>query len=120
MDILITDGMDKEGLEVLKRFKINYVLERCSPEELLKVIHIYNGLIIRSRTRVTKEVIEKAKNLLIVGRAGVGTDNIDIEAASDNGILVKYAPHGNSISTAELAFGLMLSLARNIPQATMT
>jgi D-3-phosphoglycerate dehydrogenase len=87
-------------------------------EELSKVIGGYDGLVVRSGTKVTKELIEAGVNLKIVGRAGTGVDNIDVPAATAKGILVANTPGGNTLSTAELAFSHILSLARNIPQAT--
>lgn len=87
-------------------------------EELLKVIHEYDGLVVRSGTKVTKEVINAGVNLKMIGRAGTGVDNIDVRAATNKGILVVNTPGGNTISTGELALSHILSLARNIPQAT--
>jgi D-3-phosphoglycerate dehydrogenase len=87
-------------------------------DELSKVIGGYDGLVVRSGTKVTKELIEAGVNLKIVGRAGTGVDNIDVPAATAKGILVANTPGGNTLSTAELAFSHILSLARNIPQAT--
>ncbi|MEM6910635.1 MAG: phosphoglycerate dehydrogenase [Verrucomicrobiota bacterium] len=88
-----------------------------SPEDLLADAAQYDGIIVRSQTKITAEVLEKAKRLQAVGRAGVGVDNIDIAAASDRGVVVMNTPSGNTISTAEHAFTLMMSLARRIPQA---
>ena len=87
------------------------------PDELLKIIGDYHGLVVRSETKVTPEVFAAAKNLKAIGRAGVGVDNIDRAAATDHGVVVMNTPSGNTISTAEHAFTLMLSLARNIGQA---
>ncbi len=89
-----------------------------SADELKTAIHDYDGLLVRSRTKVTEEVINAASRLRIVGRAGIGVDNIDLTAASRKGILVENAPSGNSVTTAEHAICLLLSLARHIPQAT--
>jgi len=87
-------------------------------DELLKIIGDYEGLVVRSGTKVTKEIIEAGVNLKMIGRAGTGVDNIDVRAATSKGILVVNTPGGNTISTGELALSHILSLARNIPQAT--
>ncbi len=86
--------------------------------ELIKVISDFDGLVVRSATKVTKEIIDAGVNLKIIGRAGTGVDNIDVRASTAKGILVVNTPGGNTISTAELAMGHILALARNIPQAT--
>jgi len=89
-----------------------------APEaELLEIISEYSALVVRSQTKVTAKVLDAAKNLKAVGRAGVGVDNVDVEAATKNGVIVMNTPGGNTISTAELAFSLIVSLARSIPQA---
>jgi D-3-phosphoglycerate dehydrogenase len=87
-------------------------------DDLLKVIHEFDGLVVRSGTKVTKEIIDAGVNLKIIGRAGTGVDNIDVRAATSKGILVVNTPGGNTISTGELALSHILALARNIPQAT--
>jgi D-3-phosphoglycerate dehydrogenase len=87
-------------------------------DELIKIIGEYDGLVVRSGTKVTKEIIEAGVNLKIIGRAGTGVDNIDVRAATSKGILVVNTPGGNTISTGELAMSHILALARNIPQAT--
>lgn len=86
-------------------------------DELLSIIGEYDGLVVRSGTKVTKEIIDAGSKLKIIGRAGTGVDNIDVRAATNKGILVVNTPGGNTISTAELAMSHLLSLARNIPQA---
>lgn len=88
-----------------------------TPEELIAIIGDYDGLVIRSQTKVTREVLAAATNLKVIGRAGVGVDNVDRDAATDHGVIVMNTPTGNTISTAELAFTLMLSTARNIAHA---
>ncbi|MGB3113356.1 MAG: phosphoglycerate dehydrogenase, partial [Candidatus Omnitrophota bacterium] len=98
------------------KFKVDEVSE-LSESELAKKIKRYDALIIRSGTTVTKKIIDAADKLKVVGRAGVGLDNVDVKAASKKGIVVMNAPAGNTMSTAEHAFSLMLSLARSIPQA---
>ncbi len=119
--VLITEPFEKEGKEILinKGFEIEET-GKISTEELICLIPEYDVLIVRSGTKVTKEVIEKGKNLKIIGRAGVGLDNIDVEAATLNGVIVMNAPEGNTISAAEHTIGLIFSLARNIPIANQT
>lgn len=119
MKILVSDNLSKLGVEILEKesgieVDVNTGLPK---EELIKIIPNYDGLIVRSATKVTADVIAAAKNLKVVGRAGVGVDNIDLEAAGKQGIIVMNAPDGNMITTAEHAMALMLSMSRNIPQA---
>lgn len=117
MKILVSDSFSPEGLELMSRdAEVDYRPD-ISPEELLADINAYHGLVVRSRTRVTAEVIEAAPNLKVIGRAGVGVDNIDVEKATAKGIIVVNAPHGNTISTAEHTIALLTSLARNIAAA---
>ncbi len=119
MKILVSDPLAKPGLEILRKAKGYQIDEKPKllPEELKKIIKDYDGLIIRSGTKVTGEIIGAAENLKIIGRAGVGLDNVDLEAATKKGIIVMNTPGGNTISTAEHAISLILALARNIPQA---
>ncbi len=117
--VLVSDPISDIGVQALANHPdidvdVNTGLE---PAELLKIISDYDGLVIRSQTKVTREVIEAASKLKVVGRAGVGVDNVDRDAATDHGVVVMNTPTGNTISTAELAFTLMLSMARRIPQA---
>ncbi len=116
--ILISDKLSKEGVKILENagFKVNckYGL---SPQELKKEIGSYQAIVIRSGTKLTAEIINAAKNLKFIARAGVGVDNIDIKTATDCGIIVMNAPGGNTISTCEQTFALLLSVARNIPFA---
>jgi len=112
--VLIADKINEKGIEVLDGSAEVVNNPTITPEELLKTINQYEGIIVRSRTKVTKEVIEKAENLKIIARAGVGVDNIDVNAATDNGIMVVNAPQSTSITVAEHAMGLMLSLSRKI------
>jgi len=117
--ILICDPLAKEGVELLEReksFKVD-VKTKLPPEDLKKIICQYEALVIRSQTKVTKDVIKHAKNLKVIGRAGIGLDNVDIAQASKEGIIVVNSPTGNTVSTAEHAFSLLLSMSRNIPQA---
>ena len=120
--ILISDPLAEEGVNVLKKqkgFKVDIKL-KLSPEELKRIISDYNVLIVRSQTKVTKDVIKRAKKLKYIGRAGVGLDNVDVNEASKRGIIVMNAPGGNAISTAEHTFSLILALSRNIPQANLS
>ena len=91
-----------------------------SEEEICNIINDYNGVIVRSATKITKKIIDIGKNLKVLGRAGIGVDNIDIDAATTKGIVVMNTPFGNSITTAEHTISLMMSLARNIPQASQS
>jgi D-3-phosphoglycerate dehydrogenase len=119
MKVLITDGVDPQcgqilaqnGFEVTEKPKI-------SKDELKEIIGGFDKLIVRSATKVTAEIIEFGKNLKLIGRAGAGVDNIDIAAATRNGIIVMNTPGGNTISAAEHACAMLLSAARKIPQAT--
>ncbi|BCU78209.1 phosphoglycerate dehydrogenase [Luteolibacter sp. LG18] len=120
--VLVSDPISEKGVDALRsapeiQVDVNTGLK---PDELLAIIGDYHGLVVRSQTKVTPEVFAAAKNLKAIGRAGVGVDNIDRNAATDNGVVVMNTPSGNTISTAEHAFTLMLSLARNIAQAHAT
>ena len=120
--VLVADPIADAGIEELQADPLIDVDVRIgiSPEDLLADAAKYEGIIVRSQTTIPAEVLDKAENLKIVGRAGVGVDNIDIAAATKNGVIVMNTPAGNTISTAEHAFSLMTSLARNIPQAHAT
>ncbi len=122
MKVLVSDNLSKLGVEILqKESGIDVDVKTGMPkEELIKVIPEYEGLIVRSATKVTADVIEAASKLKVIGRAGVGVDNIDLDAAGKKGIIVMNAPDGNMITTAEHALALMLSMSRNIPQATVS
>lgn len=120
MKILITEKLADPGVNLLRQeFDVD-VLLGLSPEELLEKIGAYDGLIVRSATKVTAEVIDRAENLKAIGRAGIGVDNIDVEAATKRGILVANAPESNTIAAAEHTLGLMLAIARRIPAADVT
>lgn len=119
MKVLISDPIAKEGVEILKNAGFETVEKHgLSPEELAKVIPEFHGIIVRSATKVTKEVIESAENLKVIGRAGIGLDNIDRETAKAKNIKVVNTPTATSISVAELALGMMFGAARMVPQAT--
>jgi D-3-phosphoglycerate dehydrogenase len=112
--------MSPKGIEVFARYPEIEVDVKVgmTPEELISVIGDYDGLAIRSATKVTAEVIAAAQRLKVVGRAGIGVDNIEIPAATTRGIVVMNTPKGNTITTAEHTVSMMLALSRNIPQAT--
>lgn len=117
--VLVSDLLSQQGLDVLINsgdFKVDVELE-LSHEHLLKRIADYDALLIRSGTRVTTDVIDAAKQLKVIGRAGVGVDNIDVEAATRSGILVVNTPDGNTIAAAEHTIALLLALARNLVPA---
>jgi D-3-phosphoglycerate dehydrogenase len=115
--ILVSDALSEEGLKILRESaEVDYKPE-ISPEELTAEIGSYDALVVRSRSKVTAAVIDAGKNLKVIGRAGVGVDNIDVDRATEKGIVVVNAPHGNTISTAEHAVALLTSLARNIAGA---
>uniref|UniRef100_A0A7V4LCM2 D-3-phosphoglycerate dehydrogenase n=1 Tax=Desulfobacca acetoxidans TaxID=60893 RepID=A0A7V4LCM2_9BACT len=119
MKVLISDNLHKAGVAILDQHPNIEVDFRpgLSPEELKEAIKDADGLAIRSATKVTAELINSAPRLKVIGRAGTGLDNVDIPAASRKGIVVMNTPGGNTITTAEHAFALMMALARNIPQA---
>jgi D-3-phosphoglycerate dehydrogenase len=118
--VLVSDQLAPAGMDVLLSATDLQVDEAVGlkPGELAAKIAPYHGLIVRSGSRVTAEVIAAASNLKVIGRAGIGVDNIDVEAATKKGIVVMNTPAGNNVTTAEHAISLMLSLARSIPQAT--
>ncbi len=119
MKVLISDNLAPVGAEILRDSGLDVDINTgMAPDELKKVIGAYDGLVIRSATRVTAEIIEAADNLKVVGRAGIGLDNVDIPAASKRGIVVMNAPDGNATTAAEHAIAMMMSLTRNVPQAT--
>ncbi len=116
--VLVTERIAEAGLEILRRRGYEVVEHfDMSHEQLIEVIPAYEGLIIRSATVVSRQVIEAATQLRIIGRAGVGVDNIDVAAATEHGIIVCNAPTSNVVSAAEHTIGLMLACARNTPQA---
>jgi D-3-phosphoglycerate dehydrogenase / 2-oxoglutarate reductase len=116
--VLISDQMDPKAEQIFRERGCDVdVITGKTPEELGEILGQYDGLAIRSTTKLTKELIAKATNLKVVGRAGIGVDNIDIPAASVKGIVVMNTPFGNSITTAEHAIALMFALARQLPEA---
>lgn len=120
--VLVSDNLSEKGIEILKNtpgIEVD-VNTNLSKEHLTEKIKDYHGLAIRSATKVTAEIIDEAKNLRVIGRAGIGLDNVDIKAATKRGIVVMNAPEGNMITTAEHTISMMLALSRNIPQATIS
>ncbi|MBI4949283.1 MAG: phosphoglycerate dehydrogenase [Deltaproteobacteria bacterium] len=120
MKILISDSMSAKAVEVLKNtpgLDVD-VITGLKPEELKAKIKDYHGLVVRSATKVTAEILEAAENLKVIGRAGTGVDNVDMPAATKKGVVVMNTPGGNTVTTAEHAVSMMMALARKIPQAT--
>lgn len=118
MNILVSDPLGEEGISILRNGNHVDVKTGMKPAELLGVIGDYDALVVRSQTQVTADVIKAGKKLQVIGRAGVGVDNIDVPEATKQGIIVVNAPTGNTISAAEHAIALMMALARNIAQAS--
>ena len=117
--VLVADDLSTEGVEVLRRAGLEVdVRVGMKPEELESVIGDYDAIAVRSATKVTARVLEKAARLRVVGRAGVGIDNVDLDAATRKGVVVMNSPGGSSVTVAELALGMMLALSRHIAQAT--
>ena len=119
MKILVTDSLAPEGVEVFRNaegFDVDVKLG-LKPDDLKKICESYDGWVIRSGTKITAELIEAAKNLKVIGRAGVGYENIDADAATKKGIVVMNTPGGNNVTTGEHTVALMMALARHIPQA---
>ncbi len=116
--VLVSDPLAEEGLGILKKaFEVD-VKTDLKEDELCGIIGEYDALLVRSSTEVTAKVIEAGNRLKFIGRAGVGVDNIDMDAATRKGIIVANAPEGNTLAATEHTMAMMLSLARNIPQAT--
>ncbi len=120
MKILVCDPVSAKGVALLQQrpeFDVTVLPKRHSEEELLPLVKDVVAMLVRSETKVTRKVIEAATALRVVGRAGVGVDNVDVDAATEHGVVVMNTPGGNTISTAELSFAMLLSLARKVPQA---
>jgi D-3-phosphoglycerate dehydrogenase len=117
--VLVADPVSQSGVDELSAGgALEVVVKTGLPEaEIIKIIPEFSALVVRSQTKVTAAVLEAATNLKVVGRAGVGVDNVDVDAATRRGVIVMNTPGGNTISTAEHAFSLLVSIARNIPQA---
>ncbi len=117
MKVLVADPISDEGIDMLRSHTQVDVRTGLKPEEIISIIGDYEALVVRSQTQVSAEVIRAGRKLQVIARAGVGIDNIDVEEATQQGIVVVNAPTGNTISAAEHSIALMLSLARHIPQA---
>ncbi len=117
MKVLVTEPVSEEGIAELRSVAQVDVKIGLKPEEIIDIIGDYEALLVRSQTKVTAEVIRAGKKLQVIARAGVGIDNIDVDTATQCGIVVVNAPTGNTVSAAEHTIALMLALARNIPQA---
>lgn len=117
MKVLITDKINETAKNIVDEAAEGVLLPTMTEDELCKVIGEYDALMVRSQTKVTRKVIECGKNLKIIGRAGVGVDNIDLEAATQNGVIVVNSPDGNTNAAAEHTVALMLAMSRNIAKA---
>src|SRR5499427_3259539 len=120
MKILVCDPVSPKGIALLQQrpeFEVVVLPKRLSEAELLPEVRDVAAMVVRSETKVTAKVIEAAPKLKVVGRAGVGIDNVDVEAATQHGVVVMNTPGGNTITTAELTFAMILNLARKVPQA---
>ena len=114
--VLIADKMSIEAEKVFTANGINFEIKTgLSENEICSIVESYDAIVVRSATKITKKIIETGSKLKVLGRAGIGVDNIDIETATTKGIVVMNTPFGNSITTAEHTIRLMMSLARNIP-----
>src|SRR3974390_64771 len=121
MKMLVCDPISPRGIALLQQrpeFEVVVLPKRLTEAELIPVVKDVVAMVVRSETKVTSKVIEAAPQLRVVGRAGVGVDNVDVEAATQHGVVVMNTPGGNTISTAELSFAMLLSLARKVPQAS--
>jgi D-3-phosphoglycerate dehydrogenase len=117
--VLISDKMSQAAVDIFRNRGIEVTVKPgLTPGELRGIIGAYDGLAIRSATKVTRELLDAAGNLKVVGRAGIGVDNVDLKAATSHGVVVMNTPHGNAITTAEHAIAMMLALVRQIPEAT--
>src|SRR3712207_2191865 len=117
MKVLVAEKLADSGIDALRAHFDVDVETDWTPEELAEHIADYDGLLIRSATQVTADLIAKADRLKVVGRAGIGVDNVDVEAATKRGIVVANAPQSNIVAAAEHTMALMLAVARNIPRA---
>ncbi|HXR08589.1 MAG TPA: phosphoglycerate dehydrogenase [Candidatus Acidoferrum sp.] len=120
MNVLVCDPISPKGIARLQRckeFNVTVLKQKMTEAELLPLVKEAQAMVVRSETKVTKNVIAAAPHLRVVGRAGVGVDNVDVDAATARGIVVMNTPGGNTISTAELTFSMLMALARKIPQA---
>lgn len=118
--ILISDGLDGRGQSILRAAADVDFRDKTSAEDLLQIVADYDALVIRGQTRVTADVLDAASRLKVIGRAGVGVDNIDLESAKKHSVTVVNAPTSTTVAVAELAFGLLLAVAREIPRADVS
>src|SRR5258705_2120218 len=120
MNVLICDPISPEGIALFQsrpEFKVTVLEGRLKEAELLPLVKDVEAMVVRSETKVTRKVIEAAPKLRVVGRAGVGIDNVDVDAATERGVVVMNTPGGNTVTTAELAFFMLGALARHIAPA---
>ena len=117
MKVLITDKINEAAAKIIEQVAQVDILPTMEEDELVKIIPEYDALMVRSQTKVTAKIIQAGKNLKIIGRAGVGVDNIDVDSATQSGIIVVNSPDGNTIAAAEHTIALMLAMARNIAPA---
>ncbi len=123
MHVLICDPISPKGIALFKErpeFKVTVLEKRLKEEELIPLLADVEAMVVRSETKVTRKVMEAAPKLKVVGRAGVGVDNVDVEAATARGVVVMNTPAGNTITTAELTFAMLMAVARKVPQAHAT
>ena len=120
MKVLITDKINECVKDIIADVSEVVFLPTMSEDELTNIIGEYDALMVRSQTKVTRKIIEAGKNLKIIGRAGVGVDNIDVEAATEKGIIVVNSPDGNTIAASEHTIALMLAISRNIVPAVVS
>ena len=119
--VLIADKMSEKAKEIFVEKGLDVdVKTGLDKNELISIAEKYDGIVVRSSTKITEKVLKKASNLKIVGRAGIGVDNIDVDSATENGVVVMNTPFGNAITTAEHAIALILGLMRNLPQANIS
>src|SRR5262249_33805532 len=120
MKILVCDPVSPKGIALLQQrpeFEVVVLPKRLPETELMPVVKDVVAMVVRSETKVTRQVIEAASSVRVVGRGGVGGDNVDVDAATERGVVVMNTPGGNTVSTAELSFAMLLALARKVPQA---
>src|SRR6185436_10136479 len=120
MNVLICDPISPKGIEYFRQqpqLKVTVLEKRLPEAELPPMVAETEAIVVRSETKITRKVMEAAPKLKVVGRAGVGVDNVEVDAATARGIVVMNTPAGNTISTAELTFSMLMALARKIPQA---
>jgi D-3-phosphoglycerate dehydrogenase len=123
MNVLVCDPISPKGIALLQQrpdFTVTVLKQKTPEPELLALVKDTHAIVVRSETKITKKVIDAAPQLRVVGRAGVGVDNVDVDAATQRGIVVMNTPGGNTISTAELTFSMLMAVARKIPQAHMS